>query len=167
MRQYMIDDHNLFPYTIEVERDNQRELGPGILKAKYKEEILEEFTVITGGKTLNSTNYGGITPPITWMPVEPFVERSPDGNRPTMRMSRIVPVYRSYANLFYPKRTFALPPERNDPFMIHLGEATLGASTGCIVVTEKKEKFFSLFYEMQMQSKVFVPIHVRNYEEEG
>ena len=159
MKQYVLD-HSVFPYDMVVYRDPMEPLGPGILKARYDEVVLAKFPVITGNQELNPENYGGLTPPITWLPVETFKERSPDGIRPSLRMARIVPASTVYANVFYGKRTYALPPERNDPFMIHFGEKTAGSSTGCIVVTGKEDLFNDLFVEMQKQSNCGVPIHV-------
>ena len=99
---------------------------------------------------------------MTWFPVEPFQLRSPDGVRPSLRMSRIVPASRTYANLFYSNRTYALPPERSDPFMIHLGSASIGSSTGCVVVVSNHDLFNDVISEMQAQS-FMVPIHVKDW----
>lgn len=159
IQRYIEDNYDMFPFYITVERDSSTVLGPGILKVHHKDEVLDTFSVITGNQELDSAKYGGLTPPITWIPVELFSFRSPDGVRPSLTMSRIVPFSKMFSELFYPNRTYALPPERTDPFMIHLGSASPGSSTGCIVVTGKKEKFTEVMVEVQNQSCI-LPISV-------
>lgn len=110
----------------EVERTTTTK-GPGVLRLYKDEDLVGEWKVITGGKETDPKVYGGLTPPLEWVMIEPIASRKhPQGHK--MEMARIIPFGSDKSH--FPKRTFSI---HHWPFMLHVA----GTSTGCIAVARK------------------------------
>lgn len=102
----------------------RKEKGPGEFRLWLGAELKYTWPVITGGHIVEPKQYGGLTPPMDWLMVEPIAYREhPQGHK--LEMARIVPV--GWQKALYPKRTYDL---ERAPFMIHVA----GRSSGCIAI---------------------------------
>lgn len=113
----------------EVVRRIERD-GPGVFRLKRGEELLGEWECITGGKELNSKNYGGLTPELKWVMIEDIAWRKHPSRDSKMEFCRIIPVGSKEG---FERRTFDVD---RWPFMIHIS----GRSTGCIAIKSKDWK---------------------------
>lgn len=110
---------------LEIERKVGAEFGAGIGTFWDGEtgEVLASGPMVTGPRNkLDPKEYGSITPPGEWFPVEPLGKRPyPDVGPSTF--SRLMPL--DGQQVTHPKRTYGI--HRTDPFMSHYA----GSSTGC------------------------------------
>tara|TARA_Y100000310_G_scaffold280952_1_gene301059 strand:+ start:1579 stop:2004 length:426 start_codon:yes stop_codon:yes gene_type:complete len=107
----------------EVIREREPK-GPGTMRLYNGDTLVGEWSCITGGEITDPATYGGLTPPIQWMMVEPIkLRRHPQGH--TMEMARLLPLWEGKS--LYPKRSYELD---GWPFMIHAA----GSSSGCIAI---------------------------------
>lgn len=115
---------------VEVARDSSQIRGPGKIRLMDdNDNVVGEWDCITGGDKLDPSQYGGVTPPISFSMVEAIEPRKhPKGH--TMTMARIYPLDSDDIER-YGNRTFSLDQW---PFMIHAA----GSSTGCIGVVQWK-----------------------------
>lgn len=98
--------------------------GPGVMRLWNGDTLVHQWRVYTGGQKLDPAEYGGLTPPIQWVMVEPITMRlHPQGHK--LEMARILPLWEGKRR--YPQRTYELD---GWPFMIHAA----GQSSGCIAI---------------------------------
>ena len=123
-----------YQYDAEVIRERYKTKGPGTFTlyrrdlATHKREVVGQWDVITGGSILDPKEYGGLTPPIHWVMIEPIASRQLDSRSYSMRLARLTPLGKEKDE--YPNRTFY--NLEVDPFMIH----PAGTSTGCVCILE-------------------------------
>jgi hypothetical protein len=109
---------------------HRKKKGPGKFILYKNFQIFAGWECITGGNQTDPTEYGGLTPPINWIMIEPIRERKHPsikrGGEPlVLDMARIIPV--GIGASVYSRRTYGID---RDPFMIH----PAGSSTGCIAI---------------------------------
>ena len=114
---------------LEIQRRVGAEFGAGVgtfwdTESGEEGSPLASGPVITGPRyKLDSKEYGAITPPGDWIPVEPLGKRDyPKVMASTF--SRLMPA--SGQQTTHPKRTYGI--HRKDPFMSH----SMGSSSGCV-----------------------------------
>lgn len=102
-----------------VQRDPSAEKGAGVLFLMRGNDAFYSCDVITGGSELDPHVYGGITPPVGWIMIEPIDTTA------TFPRAVILPKFPDSFERDYPDRTYKI---NDTPFMIH----AMGRSTGCI-----------------------------------
>ena len=115
------------PNNFIVLRKPGAEYGAGIATIEAQDgHLLARGPVITGKKSAPAaTEYGGVTPPGIWFPVETLEKRDhPRGE--SFTFSRILPA--EDQRMTHKARTYGIAI--NDPFMVHYG----GRSTGCVCI---------------------------------
>lgn len=143
-------------YYAVVERNPNVEKGPGAFRLYLDNELVREFSCITGGAQLDSRKYGGLTPELAWVMIQPIAMRDhPSPNRGEMEMAIIVPY--AGGKTFFPNRT--LYGEQLDPYMVHIA----GTSTGCIAIKKEEWRDFVECINGAFEAESF-PIYVKNSE---
>lgn len=111
-------------YVLEIRRKPGAEFGAAIGTFYRDDEVIGHGPMITGPRNkLDPTQYGSITPPGEWIPVETLEKRQHLRGGDPFSFSRIIPG--GEQRTAHKKRTYDI--NRNDPFMVHYG----GTSTGC------------------------------------
>ena len=122
-----------YTYQAEVIREQSQETGPGTFTLyrtnaeTEKREVIGQWSVITGGSVLDPADYGGLTPPIDWVMIEPIALRQLEGRSEPSLLARLIPTGCAKSN--YSKRTFY--NLKVDPFTLIYGDR----SSGSIVFT--------------------------------